>query len=139
VWETRKVRKQASHNQFTSPHLPSVLPTNIENVLGHAPATYAPRKYVTSPPPSNQCQRVCSQANARMKRQTQGRKCQRGANCPTGVRLAQRKVERPNAMSTAPIPYRSMAGARVRPHTLAFDRRVACSAGDGSFKPHCEV
>ena len=71
VWETRKVCKEVSHNQFTSSHLPSVLPTNIENMLGHALATSTPRIHATPPPPLNQCQRMHPQANARMKYQTQ--------------------------------------------------------------------
>src|ERR1700678_2065165 len=50
VWETRKVRKEVSHNRFTSPHLPFVLPTNIKNASKHALATYMPHKYTMSPP-----------------------------------------------------------------------------------------
>ena len=42
VWETHKVRKEVSHNRFTSSYLPFMLPTNINNSLGHAPATYMP-------------------------------------------------------------------------------------------------
>ena len=41
VWETRKVCDEASHNQFVCPHLPSLVSTNIENMLGHVPPTYA--------------------------------------------------------------------------------------------------
>ena len=38
---TRKVREEASHNRFASLYLPSLLPTNIENMLGHAPPSEA--------------------------------------------------------------------------------------------------
>jgi hypothetical protein len=48
VWGTRKVCEEASHNRFASLSLPSQLPTNIENMLGYAPPSYAPRR-----PPSH--------------------------------------------------------------------------------------
>ena len=37
VWETREVREEMNHNWFDSLYLPSPLPTNIENMLGHTP------------------------------------------------------------------------------------------------------
>jgi hypothetical protein len=39
-----KVCEEASHNRFASLSLPSQLPTNIENTLGYAPPSHAPRR-----------------------------------------------------------------------------------------------
>jgi len=66
VWETRKVRDEASHNWFATPYLPFVLPTNIENALGHAPAHLCtPQiRHITASLGPTQCMRP--QANTRL-------------------------------------------------------------------------
>jgi hypothetical protein len=79
-----EVRKEVSDN---------LLPTNVKNASGHAPATYTPHKHATPPPPSNQHQRLRTQAHARTKPLP-------WANCPTGVRSTKRKMGRPSTNPT---------------------------------------
>jgi len=44
----RKVCEEATHNRFASLYLPSLLPTNVENMLGHTlPSTCATQRSMT--------------------------------------------------------------------------------------------